>query len=1431
MNNDLEGKRGVGFENSKAESTEYMNDENSKPGKTKIIAIGINQYQHREYWPDLKYPVNDCHKLLDVLRQKYNPGNFLIRELYNDNASALSVYSELRILTEKRENETIEENDNIIIIYSGHGFHSKLGFGCWVGWDAGDPKTDSTLKYNMITLDEIVQFLQNIKAKNILLIVDACHGEKFADRTISLPAIHIPKSGKLDVNPTRYILTSGRKGAVPDESLFMKYLVELLQNNTKSELSVGALEIAISEKIGRGKTYLPFSKNLVPNEHDGGKFYFRISDKYFFKTEETTVLTTLERILVQLRSGSQKYRELLYSGRFRYVRIEDVLLPITDYLPVTELSLEINKETKSVQETLEYLWKESDSHALILGDGGMGKTMSVLRLWEILLDRIENPVPIYVALNEYNLAKPEERTDFVARYIAKHYLGLSLVSQEQTDKIWDFFKTEKAKDKKRTPSVVILLDGLNEVTADRTSLNSELFRVSTEATNVQFVVTSRSGAVENFAWAQGFHQTKLLPLEKEVIIRHLLKNNREIPKEKEVYQLLGNPMMLTIYSYTEQQSEAFRTDSRFNFKFPVNKEAELLWNFREAQLVKLHESLGNQPTSKSQEEKDFQAFLLKYVVPYFAWRMEKAGQFFITDRITVNNQFNFDLLIYDALHCLNKKAITQEVEAFWTYLNGIAPTNSVSDSIRRTRKIREYLVENLHILVLEGDELRFLHQNFRDFYAACHLLNCIKFSLAEDERPEEWQERIFPSYLRKMIGELESEYLFDPYLILESRNDNPPERIKENWLTKLTEQCRGPVDMTGNSTVWNLITILYETRKTLAGAELHALDFQGINLNNCSLSVCKKGKYLVPTLSNSRISGNRFFFPNLPGEIKSAFYHPNDHKIMVLGKNGHFGEYLQNTGEYKNLMSGVLSVSFGPKNHQLILVTQDGTIRDWSTKENSGVDILNGKYKSAEYNPRNNRILAVSRDGKLVEYLTRTGAVMKHSIHGVTFAMFSPNGKLILIIGEKTVLISTDTWEVIKGFPSSYKFGSFSSNGNRIAFFTTSRTIQIFELNKNKFQRSILGSYISVVFSNDSMKLLTVSLAGDIEEWNVKYEICINSIRGEFVSAIYSKDDKIALCTDREGFVQEIHLKSKQAISKLSFHIPWFTLVSSNSKMNRIITATNLGVLTEWSRKYKICVNDLPANGERLIVIRNSPKADRMLTVSLEGFLRERCLKNGTTYKFYGRYISAVYSEDGDKILTVSNGGKIHEWDSERKLKLLGKGSRFASYSPDNQKILSIVRSGKSILIYDIDSWKIEKTINFKNRFIEASFSADGEKILSVSSNCEVRIWSFRERRFTKVFQTPAISAHFNFKGDCVILLTHDFILSERRIDDESVVWESKANPGLFVQGLDLRNLHPDSEFTEEEKERMRRYGAIFDDQDKANWDAAIKDAYGDMEE
>lgn len=88
----------------------------------------------------------------------------------------------------------------------------------------------------------------------------------------------------------------------------------------------------------------------------------------------------------------------------------------------------------------------------------MGKTVSLIHLWEGLLKNkdVYGTLPLFLTLHEYNLRSEDERSNFIAKRIAWHYLGLKDSSTEAIELIWAAFK---ATTENGSPDIVLLLDG------------------------------------------------------------------------------------------------------------------------------------------------------------------------------------------------------------------------------------------------------------------------------------------------------------------------------------------------------------------------------------------------------------------------------------------------------------------------------------------------------------------------------------------------------------------------------------------------------------------------------------------------------------------------------------------------------------------------------------------------------------------------------------------------------------------------------------------------------------------------------------------------------------------------------------------------------------------------------------------------------------
>lgn len=247
-------------------------DSEGKTEKTSYYALflGVNNYKNNdEKLDDLKKPIQDAQQLHNTLTSYYNfdPEKVI---LISDPSRA-DIINALEALS-----ATINERDNLLIFYAGHGvWDEKLQIGYWLPSDA---KSDS--KANWISNSTIRDYISGLKTKHTLLISDACFsGGIFKTRSISngIDEYGFTKLYKL---PSRKAMTSGTLTTVPDDSKFMKYLIKHLNENKDDYLTARQLFARIETAIINNTNNVP-QYGIIQNAGDeGGEFIFIKKEKY-----------------------------------------------------------------------------------------------------------------------------------------------------------------------------------------------------------------------------------------------------------------------------------------------------------------------------------------------------------------------------------------------------------------------------------------------------------------------------------------------------------------------------------------------------------------------------------------------------------------------------------------------------------------------------------------------------------------------------------------------------------------------------------------------------------------------------------------------------------------------------------------------------------------------------------------------------------------------------------------------------------------------------------------------------------------------------------------------------------------------------------------------------------------------------------------------
>ncbi len=228
------------------------------------LIIGVSDYKYSEPGlQNLNKPVKDAEALHKLLTSKYafSPENSKLLK----NPTREQVIDAFELLARK-----VEEKDNVLIFYAGHGYHDKeteLGF-----WLPADAKKDSRGAW--IPNSQVKDYVRAIKSKHTLLISDACFsGSIFKTRRVD-SSVLLTKISETYRDKSRRAITSGNLSEVPDESYFIKFLLKTLNENDQVFMTSQVLYSRILEPVMNNTATFPQQGVIQGADDEGGDFIF-----------------------------------------------------------------------------------------------------------------------------------------------------------------------------------------------------------------------------------------------------------------------------------------------------------------------------------------------------------------------------------------------------------------------------------------------------------------------------------------------------------------------------------------------------------------------------------------------------------------------------------------------------------------------------------------------------------------------------------------------------------------------------------------------------------------------------------------------------------------------------------------------------------------------------------------------------------------------------------------------------------------------------------------------------------------------------------------------------------------------------------------------------------------------------------------------------
>jgi tetratricopeptide (TPR) repeat protein len=225
------------------------------------LFIGVESYDD---WAisDLDNPYDDASQLSQVLSSKYNfsPGNVKLMK----DPTKQEIIDQLLYYQ-----QALEPDDNLLIFYSGHG-EVKKNVGYWLPSNAENDNPSTWFSNG-----ELRDYINSMDAQHVLVIADACFSGSIV--TGGYKNIRSFNCEQMEKLPSRRAFTSGAISVVPDNSIFIQYLLKKLDTNTESCMSAEELYQLVKPAViyNSPNNHVPQFGALPFTGDEGGNFIFK----------------------------------------------------------------------------------------------------------------------------------------------------------------------------------------------------------------------------------------------------------------------------------------------------------------------------------------------------------------------------------------------------------------------------------------------------------------------------------------------------------------------------------------------------------------------------------------------------------------------------------------------------------------------------------------------------------------------------------------------------------------------------------------------------------------------------------------------------------------------------------------------------------------------------------------------------------------------------------------------------------------------------------------------------------------------------------------------------------------------------------------------------------------------------------------------------
>lgn len=350
----------------------------------------------------------------------------------------------------------------------------------------------------------------------------------------------------------------------------------------------------------------------------------------------------------------------------------------------------------SLSAYLEKLISPQGSSAMVLAEGGMGKTTMLLHTARLLGRQYsrEMPAVFYITLAGWTAGDSEYiRRQLLLRLRFKPGENSYDSALHALHKLLEQPLDTRAGER---PAVLLLLDGFNEAGGDITALIKEI-NLLNKLAGLRLLVSSRTGFEELET-----ETVRLMPLNMEDVEQTLGENGLLLPQKQDILQLLRTPLILSIYVQTGENGN----------QPEVGSKDELMKAYMDSLLEKELRQLPENSPRRWQVD-----VALNYVLPAIAAETKKKKQG-LTQRQLLK-------VVERCWRNLHSKSVVNQLFRHSRFFGWIVHSRAVFEGAKNAKEwytiIAEQLLwQKIGVLTKEEENYRVFHQSVCEYLEAAH---------------------------------------------------------------------------------------------------------------------------------------------------------------------------------------------------------------------------------------------------------------------------------------------------------------------------------------------------------------------------------------------------------------------------------------------------------------------------------------------------------------------------------------------------------------------------------------------------------------------------------------------------------------------------------------------------------------------------------------